>query len=173
MIAIGNGALTQEILKSRLTYEPRTGEFFWLVKPAGNVRIGQLAGSPNSDGYIQIRIFGVLYKAHRLAWLYMTGQWPAGEIDHRDGDTTNNRWINLREATREQNCQNRRLRKDSGTGVKGVGLNRKTGKWTAYVKASGVVHHLGSFDTKAEAEAVRTEAAKRLHGAFSSEGQAC
>jgi len=172
MIAIGkDDRITQETLKSRLRYDPDTGKFIWIVKPAGNVKVGQVAGGLNSEGYLQIRVFGVMYKAHRLAWLYMTGKWPESEIDHIDGARANNRWSNLREATREQNCQNRCLRKDSKTGVKGVGLNRKTGKWTAYVRAGGVIHHLGSFESKQLAQEARSGAAKRLHGSFASEGK--
>jgi HNH endonuclease/AP2 domain len=164
--------VSADVLRSRIHYDPDTGRFTWKVKPAGNVSIGQRAGGVNNEGYLQIRIFGVMHKAHRLAWLYVTGEWPPSEIDHANGDISDNRFANLRLASRAQNCQNRALRKDSGTGIKGVGFNKRSGKWTAYVRANNKVHHLGTFASKEAAAEAREAAAKKLHGDFAFEERA-
>ena len=75
--------LTQERLKEVLHYDPETGIFMWLVAPNGRIRVGMEAGSSH-DGYIGIKVDRILYKAHRLAWFYMTGEWPANDVDHWD-----------------------------------------------------------------------------------------
>lgn len=88
--------ITQSDLKDQLRYNPRTGEFRWLRGGRFNRLAGKSAGYRDPDGYLLIRIGGVLYQAHRLAWLYMTGNWPnGGFIDHRNTDPSDNRWVNL------------------------------------------------------------------------------
>src|SRR5262249_32141337 len=114
--------ITQERLKEVLFYSPKTGTFIWRVTLNPRGKAGSVAGC--KDGaYWAIRIDRTLYDAHRLAWLYMTGEWPEG-IDHRDKDGINNRWKNLREADQSQNGANSRLRVNSATGYKGVYLRR-------------------------------------------------
>lgn len=98
--------LSQEYLKSILHYDPETGILSWKVDRR-RVKIGQIAGYL-CLGYVAIGIDGKLYKGHRLAWLYMTGEWPKDEIDHINRTKHDNRWVNLREATKEQNCDNRK-----------------------------------------------------------------
>ena len=99
--------LTAEWLRAVLDYDPKTGLFHWRIDRGGRkARIGALAGSFDATGYIQIMIDGKNYKAHRLAWLYVTGNWPIGDIDHLNGERANNRWSNLREATKSINQQN-------------------------------------------------------------------
>jgi hypothetical protein len=98
--------LTQEKLKYLLHYNLETGDWVWLNPPNHNTRLlGQLAGNRRSDGYLLIRIRGRLYYSGRLAWFYMTERWPE-EIDHKDRDPSNDRWVNLREATSSQNKYN-------------------------------------------------------------------
>lgn len=104
--------LTQEQLKSVLRYDPELGVFIWLAPRTSGVKPGDEAGSLRGDrgrkkSSWRIRVFGRVYSRHRLAWFYMTGEWPE-EIDHRDLDPTNDRWTNLRIATRSQNLANRR-----------------------------------------------------------------
>ena len=91
-------------LRGLLAYDPSSGHFTWRVR-RGRAAAGKQAGYPQSRGYIQIGVRGSLYLAHRLAWLYMTGEWPVAEIDHRDGVINNNKWENLRPATRPENQQ--------------------------------------------------------------------
>ena len=164
--------LTAEYLRSRLSYNPDTGEFRWLPY-AGMPNnwaarfVGKIAGSPKPrpDNRIIIRLQMMPYKAHRLAWLYMIGEWPAEEVDHWDGDGHNNRWCNLREATSQQQNFNQAVRKDSLSGIKGVkqsGINR----WRARLFVDGRMRYLGTYATAEEAMLAHTEAATEYHKEF-------
>lgn len=151
--------LTAERLKQVLTYNPVTG-WFW--------RGDTLAGSLNLAGYRQIRVDGKLYLAHRLAWLYVHGEWPADEIDHINGDRADNRFANLRPVTSGQNKMNSAKRSDNTSGVKGVSLRADTGKWFAYINAGPGTRRvgLGCYDTLAEAAEARRYAEAKMHGDF-------
>ncbi len=138
-------------LKSLLAYEPETGISTWLVDK-GSVRAGTRAGYIKPDGYRVIRIDGKLYREHRLIFFWMTGRWPDPEVDHRDLDNSNNRWHNLREATRSQNNANRRTHKNNSSGVKGVFWNKRLQKWIAQIKVNGTKIHLLTTDSKDKAE---------------------
>lgn len=142
-------------LRERLQYDPITGRWIWLRSPRPGYA-GRPAGSLDAKGYWCIKIDGQSYKASRLAYLYMTGEWPDDEMDHADGITWNDVWTNLRPATRTENNQNRR------NGYEGVGVIRHHSKWKATV---GRIY-LGLFDTYEEAVAARDSAAKELHGEF-------
>ena len=111
--------LTQAILKEKLHYSIITGEFYWL-KPKQGVKTDNVAGALNLSGHRKIMVNGKLYYAHRLAWFYCTGEFPKHEIDHKNGITDANQWLNLREATRSQNQHNTSLRSDNTSGYKGV-----------------------------------------------------
>lgn len=102
-------SLTHSRLLEVLHYEPQTGQFTWIKKPSSlsRVSVGTTAGSVWVRGYVMLKIDNARYLAHRCAWLYMTGEWPKQLIDHIDGDTSNNRWANLREASHAVNAQNR------------------------------------------------------------------
>lgn len=154
---------TARYVRSLLRYSPETGEFFWLVS-RGSVKAGRKAGSVDGSGYIQIRIDKAFYKAHCLAWLYVYHKWPRGRLDHRDGDFTNNRMVNLRRASHSQNMANRKLNKNSTTGFKGV--TKRGDRFLAYVNKDGQRHWLGYFPTAAEAHAAYVAAAQKLHGEF-------
>ena len=158
-------SLTAKKLRSLLHYNPGTGVFIWLVAKKGH-RAGLPAGADHNRGYRTITVNGAAYLAHRLAWLYMTGEWPKHLIDHKDGDKKNNRWENLREATPRQNGQNRGAQKNSKSGVKGVSWSLLHGKWTARIKAGGVYRNLGYFSTIDAAADAYNEAAQRHFGEF-------
>jgi len=163
--------LTAEQLRAVLHYDAVTGDFTWkprdaLLKSWNTRYAGKIAGSPTKYGYIQIAVFGVLYHGHRLAWLWMTGFWPPAGIDHRDTDTGNNRWSNLRLASQSENRMNSQNRLDNTSGYKGVYLRKKTGKYVAEIVVAGRKHHLGSHDSLEAAHAAYYEAAHRLHGEF-------
>ena len=144
-----------------LEYDPITGEFIWLVD-RGPVSKGGLAGSPNKDGYIQSQIDGTKYRAQRLAWLVTHGQWPSGVIDHRDGDVTNNRIINLRDVDTLTNQQNqRRAQSSSKTGV--LGVSAHYGKYEARIRIDGVQVRLGAFDTLDAASQAYQDAKRKHH----------
>lgn len=161
-------SLTLDRLKALLIYQPNTGAFFWRTHRGNNgggaVMAGELAGSQHGSGYIDICIDGRRYLAHRLAWFYMTGHWPAAMIDHRDGDRANNRWANLREATPAQNSRNRKVNSNSVLGVKGVRPCR--GKFRASIRRNGKRIHLGTFSTVAEAAHAYAEASQQFHGEY-------
>lgn len=144
--------------KNRVAYNPETGLFHWLVSNRGHRRAGDLAGSANKRGYWFVKIDQVKYPAHRLAWALFYDVEPNGEIDHIDGDPSNNRILNLREATRQQNCQN--------LAASGVRYEADRGKWLARASRDGKAVNLGRFDTEAEALAARKTATHLFYGEF-------
>lgn len=138
--------LTAARLRELLHYDPETGVFTWLVSNTKRVRVGGIAGCTSDHGYIRIAIDGVQHRAHRLAWLYMTGEWPAHQIDHINGTRDDNRIKNLRQATDAQNRQNlRKPRSDNRCGMLGVCANRD--RWRAVIQVGGKFKHIGTFDT--------------------------
>ncbi len=158
--------LIYEFLKEILHYDPTTGIFTWKVDRSGAVVIGSIAGGPHNKGYWNIRIGDKKYLAHRLAWFWMTGEWPENEIDHRDNNKRNNAWYNLREATRAQNVKNTRGYKNSKTGIKGVSLHKATGKYIAQIQLNGRMKHLGLFDDIEKAAEAYRIAVAWYHGEF-------
>lgn len=158
--------VTQKRLKQLLSYDPKTGLFTRLVGRRGpNARAGDVAGCDNGQGYIRIYVDGKPYKGHRLAWLYMTGEWVP-EVDHENTDRSDNRWDNLREATRAQNRTNCGPYKNCTSGLKGVSFYKRTGKWKAQIQSGGKKVGLGYFVTKEAAHAAYVSAAHELHGEF-------
>lgn len=157
--------LTVHRLRERLSYDPETGVFTWRVRPAPNTNVGDVAGSWNGNGYLQVSVDGVQHPLHRLAHLYMEGYWPAGEVDHRDGDKGNNRWLNLRDGTKAINMQNKRKAQanNRSTGLLGAYFDWKRGKFSASIKLGGKSRYLGSFDTAEAAHLAYVEAKRVLH----------
>lgn len=155
---------TLEQLRTAFRYEPETGHFYWLVRRSNSHQIGHIAGSRRGGraDYWRLRFDGVEYEAHRLAWLFMTDEWPEGLVDHRDLDKLNNRWANLRAATVAQNAANAAGR---GAYPKGVTLH-KNGRYQAQIKTDGRNHYLGLFDTPQEANAAYAAKAAELFGEF-------
>jgi len=164
MPGYGAGPLTAERLRELLSYDPDTGFFVWRVQKGRRGNVGERAGSIGGFGYRQVRIDGTTYREHRLAWFYMTGAWPTGEMDHRDTDRTNNAWHNLRLATRSQNMANRRAKNRHG--FKGINYIRKTGRWLAQICVNYKKMHVGVYSTREEAHAAYVEAAIKHHGEF-------
>jgi hypothetical protein len=158
--------VTIERLRELLTYDADAGVFTWKISTNGRIRVGDVAGSMNGEGYLQIMIDGRRYHAHRLAWLYQTGQWPVEQIDHVNGIPDDNRFLNLRESTHSQNQHNRRKARNNVSGYKGVYWHRRTKSWVASIMLHRKRIHLGRFDTLDAAHAAYTAAAERLHGEF-------
>jgi hypothetical protein len=156
--------LTQSRLKELLHYDPETGDFIRLVSTNSRVKAGDIAGGLNSDGYVMIRVDGFRYSAHRLAFLYMLGEMPEWS-DHHDLNRSNNRWSNLRIATRSQNQANQRVRQNNRLGVKGVHINRY-GKYAVSIRANGAQHYLGQTDDLATAIAIYQRASVHYYGEF-------
>lgn len=146
--------LTAEHVRSILSYDQETGHFHYLKATNGKVKVGQRAGSVN---FIQgkypresISINYFMYQSHRLAWLYIYGEFPNSFLDHINNDGLDNRICNLRLATHNQNSCNQKIHSDNRTGFKGV-YARPSGRWGAQIKSEGKVRHLGTFDTPEQA----------------------
>lgn len=156
-------------LKKALIYDTNTGLFIWSA-PKKKVVVGAVAGSLQPTGYIAIKLNGVAYLAHRLAWFYVHGKWPLDQIDHINGVRDDNRLSNLRESTRSQNHQNKIAPCTNTSGAKGVSWSKKDGAWRARVKLEGKEHFLGNFSTVEAASAAAIQGRERLHTGFSNHG---
>ena len=166
-MALRNGwhdMLTQARLKELLSYDPDTGIFTRLAY-AGPAKPGDVAGGLN-HGYVVIRVGGQQYLAHRLAFLYMTGSLPSEDTDHINGNKSDNRWSNLRLATRSQNQANKKLNSYNTSGINGVCWSSSHKRWGVRVSKAGCRHFLGYYKDKDVAISIAREAAKRLHGEF-------
>jgi len=149
-------------LRQILAYDATTGVFRWRISLGSRAQAGTVAGCLTSLGYVEIGWGGHRYYAHRLAWLYVHGAWPAQMIDHIDGDRTNNRIENLRDVSRSVNLQNRkRAARNNQTGFLGVSQSRS--KFKAQIEVGGKNIFLGQFDTPEEAHAVYCATKRRVH----------
>jgi hypothetical protein len=176
--------VAHEKLLRALDYNPVTGVFVWKVRPredfasenawkAINKRqAGKVAGylCPKS-GYIHIGLDGKLYRAHRLAWFYVTGEWPSDQIDHEFHDRADNRICKLRESCDADNRKNQSISKRNKSGVMGVHWYAARSKWQAYINDSGRRRNLGYFTDKDDAIAARKNA-ERLYGFHENHGMA-
>jgi hypothetical protein len=161
-MAIAN--LTAARLRELLLYDVATGIFTWRKRPSkGKVQIGDVAGTIR-DGYVLIGIDGADFRAHRLAWLYVHGEWPPFDVDHRDTVKHHN-WIeNLRLATRGENHQNqRKSRGQSTSGMLGVSWCATRRKWVAKLKVDKRVVHYTRHETAEAAQMAYLKAKARFH----------
>lgn len=126
----------------------------------------RVAGCKHHDGYIVIGLDYALWLAHRLAWLYMTGSFPSGLLDHKNGDRSDNRWSNIREASRAQNSQNTRRKRGHSCGYKGVSRSNKCKRFRAVITVDGKQIRLGNFATPEQANKAYAEAARQHFGEF-------
>jgi hypothetical protein len=158
---MADSILTQERLRDVLSYDPETGIFQWRSRLGGRQRdrVGCWA-----NGRLLICIDYKTYFAHRLAWFYMIGVWPEGDIDHIDNNPANNRFNNLRECTRAQNLQNtRKPRRDNKRRNGLIGASRHKNKWIAQMTNNYKTIYLGLFNTAEEAHAAYVAAKRKLH----------
>lgn len=158
--------ITQDELKRLLHYDPETGVFTWLITRNNNVKAGAPAGGINTDGYLKIKLHGKTHSAHRLCWLYMTGVWPPEQVDHINNFRSDNRWVNLRLATDEQNRFNRKNMSNSISKYKGVCWDKDLNKWRSRIFYKGKSINLGRFPCEIEAAKAYNEASKKYHGEF-------
>jgi HNH endonuclease len=156
--------LSANRLRKLLNYDPATGLFRWRTIRNNRVNAGDVAGCiSRPKGLRVICIDTKLYQANRLAWLYMTGKWPKLEINYINRNTSDTRWVNLREMTPSQRSAGARTTNKSG--IKGVSAT-KSGKYLASIKVAGKKRYLGVFDTSEKAGAAYARAAKRVFGQF-------
>lgn len=140
-----------ELLRSVFQYNPETGMF---------LRGGGHTGSVLKNGYVYLSLNKKRMLANRVAWAIMTGSFPDSEVDHINRVKSDNRWSNLRVATRSQNAMNQSKRSDSSSGHKGVSWHSRVGKWRASIKANGKHVHLGYYDSAEKAAEKYNEASK-------------
>ena len=155
--------LTMERLHELLKYDPATGVFTWRKFRSNHAKAGAVAGYTEEAEYCHIRIDGVLYKAHRLAWLYVYGAWPNFDIDHINQNKADNRIKNLREVNRSQNMQNVSISKGNKSGLRGVSWAKHANKWRACIHVNYKSIHLGYFKTAESAYAAYVDAARAHH----------
>lgn len=161
-----NYSLTLEQASEWLRYEPETGNLYWAKSPRNGILIGDIAGSVSRRGYLTVMIGCRAYKAHRLAFLLYHGRSPEGVIDHANGDISDNRISNLRDATLRQNSHNRKKRIGTLHPLKGIRYRKDRSKWQALITVDGKRLHLGTFNTAADAHQAYCSAAKEHFGQF-------
>jgi len=165
---MSNILITQEELKEMLRYDPETGFFWWNQQIFNNSRtMDRPAGHTTVRNELILKINGKNMRLHRLAVLYMTGETPPDQIDHIDGNRSNNKWNNLRLCSNLENSQNRKVRKDSMSKLIGASYdkNAKGKKFRASLTVNGKCIFLGQFATAEEAHAAYV-AAKPLYHTF-------
>lgn len=160
-----NSTLTAERLRELLNYDSETGIFTWAVRGKGIRCIGAKAGCLTPDGYVIVGIDKDLHMAHRLVWLYIHGVWPNNEIDHKNGNRSDNRLINLRDVTSQVNQENRRApaRAETKSMLLGVSWSVRAKRWMAKICVQRKQIYLGLFDTPEAAHSAYIEAKRRLH----------
>ena len=181
-------AMDQKAVRELFSYDQASGDMVWRSRPASHFasevrcrqwnrsHAGKVAGCTSKTGsggykpYIGISAFGKNYRAHRLIWLYVTGSFPKQGIDHIDGDGTNNRLSNLREADALLNNKNLALFKNNTSGICGVSFHSRNRVWRSSISSDGVRRNLGTFKTLLDAACARRSAELKLgfspsHGA--------
>lgn len=160
---------TAEWLRENYFYDPKTGEMFNRFKtrkrPAWS-KVGRVSDYGRVTVNVTFNGNGGTYRIHRLAWLYVYGEWPPMDVDHRDNNPANNRIENLRLATDSQNLGNMKRPVTNKSGKKGVSWHRVGKKWQAHVKIDGVNHYLGLFETVELAHDAYCKKASECRGEF-------
>lgn len=156
-----------EEARHRYSYNPETGALTTFYAANGNKQPNaRVAGSRLSSGYWQVQHRRKFILAHRLIWFIVTGDWPVNKIDHINGDPSDNRWINLRQATHSQNMMNARLRRDNTSGHKGVHYLSKKKVFQPFIQINGRTLHAKACSTLSEAIKARAALEARYHGEF-------
>lgn len=160
-VLMATSDLTAARLRELLHYDPKTGVFTWLVRRGGPATAGSAAGTP-SRGYVILGIECRRYRANRLAFLYMTGAWPRGFVDHINGNRADDRWSNLRDVSHAENCQNIRVaRRTSATGS--LGVYERNGRYVASIGVRGARIQIGTFNKREDAADAYLTAKAALH----------
>jgi hypothetical protein len=169
-------------LRECFDYNPETGAFVWRARPrhhfesdrrwrqANTRSAGKIAGTPNKFGHIWTGLGDGRFYVHRIIWKMMTGEEPP-ELDHHNRKPFDNRWSNLRIATRRNNTQNKTVRSDAASGLKGVRPDKRSGRYGAEICIGGNKRWLGTFESKEAAHAAYCAAAREAFGQFFCDGQ--
>lgn len=163
-------AVEVEELNSLLEYDPETGFFVWQSRngttaPAASwdARLaGKKAGWVNAQGYVYINIHNRSHRAHRVAWAMYHGSWPDGQIDHINGNRSDNRIANLRIVNNAENSKNQCKRVNNTSGTTGVTWSKQRGKWQAQIVRHGKIKNLGHYANKDDAIAARKKAEQEM-----------
>lgn len=161
-----------EDLRRQMRYEPETGKLFWLISKKGVTAGRQVSPRPTSDGYMQCVFNGQHYYQHVLIWFYVTGNWPAEDIDHKNRNRADNRWENLREATRSQNHYNKACQYNK-LGVKNVTKYTPGSGYTVTSRVNGKIVNFGTYRTLEEAAEVARGVRVEHHGEFANHDSLC
>lgn len=158
---------TQKQLHALFRYCSETGCLYWRnpIHRAQKINCGR-AGHVDFKGYVAIIIDGKRFLAHRIVWKFQTGDEPVDQIDHKDGNRSNNRFENLRECSNGENIANSKIRIDNKSGVKGVSWDAARSKWVANISKDSVQHRLGRFETIEQAAAAIESRRAEMHGLF-------
>lgn len=158
----------EKIIFEIFSYDPLTGVIVYkqLFGNTRTVAIGDVAGTLGRKGYRHITCNGRRYRAHRIAWLIMTGNWPKNQVDHINGIRDDNRWCNLREATQSQNSMNQKIQNRNTTGYKGVTFSKSHNKYRAQIQIAGKKMRIGLYTTPEEAFEAYVNTANKLFKDF-------
>ena len=155
--------LTQEKLHELFSYDRETGDFSWRVRKSRNVKVGVPINSNNGKGYKAVKIDGKTYLVHRLVWMYVYGKFPENDIDHKNRIRSDNRLVNLREASRSDNCQNISIPSHNKSGHVGVTWIKSHKSWTVYIKVERKNKWLGYYKDLNDAIAARKRGEKEYY----------
>lgn len=158
--------ITQKYLQEFFDYDHKAGIFVRTKKTGTSTKVGEVVGSEKGNGYLMMCIKSRLYLVHRMAWLYVYGEMPSKNIDHINGNRSDNRICNLRLANQSQNTANSKLSKANTSGAKGVLKRKDTNKWKASIMVNYKHISLGSFEKKEDAIKAYEIAAKKFFGEF-------
>jgi len=149
-----------------LDYNATTGEMRWKIWPRTGRPSGREILTTNAQGYRVVVLMGRQYRVHRVAWLMMYGKWPPELLDHANGNRTDNRLVNLREANRAENNRNRCMSRNNTSGFKGVTYDKNRKKWQAKIWRNNKAIHLGRYASAQQAFAAYCKASREYHGEF-------
>jgi hypothetical protein len=163
-----DSTLSPTLIRELFCYDPETGVLTNRISRAQTAPAGAIAGTDTGIGYLAVKLFGITYKVHRIAWVYVYGEWPPAGLDHINGNRSDNRIENLRLATQAENNQNfTQLRKRKTSQFQGVywckPCGNKRGRWRAMIGVNGKKMNLGSFQFESEAVEAYKLAKQRLH----------